>query len=221
MRRDDAHDLRHVRRLHEAVVRGDLEEAPAEILDLQPVGRRGSPGTVSVMTESRTTVSWSTWLCFQWCKRTIGTPCGFDDMNTAVPDTRCGLCASTSARNTSMGSSWLARLRPRSARPVFHVVITRKSARAMAIGNHPPLKNFMALAAKKGMSKLRKTATSGSACQRGHFHARVSTTKYTIEVIAIVPVTAIPYAAASALDSLNESTRQMHAIARAALTSGT
>ena len=37
--RDDAHDLRHVRRLHEPVVRRDLKEAVAEVLDLQPVGR--------------------------------------------------------------------------------------------------------------------------------------------------------------------------------------
>ena len=91
-----------------------------------------------------------------------------------------------------MGRSLFARLRPRSARPVFHVVMTRKSARAMAIGNQPPWKNFIALAAKNGMSKLRNTATSGSARQSGHFHARVRTTKYTIEVIAIVPVTAMP-----------------------------
>ncbi len=60
------------------------------------------------------------------------------------------------------------------------------------MGNQPPLKSLSALALKKGMSKARKSMTRGSAFQSGHFQARRSTTKYTIEVIAIVPVTAIP-----------------------------
>jgi hypothetical protein len=41
------------------------------------------------------------------------------------------------------------------------------------------------------------------------------------DVIAIVPVTAIPYAAASRLDSLNPMTSAMQAIARPQLISGT
>ena len=62
--------------------------------------------------------------------------------------------------------------------PFFQVVITRKMReRRRRSGNQPPLKNFSALAAKKGRSKLRNSRTSGSARQRGHFHVRVRTTK--------------------------------------------
>lgn len=39
-------------------------------------------------------------------------------------------------------------------------------------------------------------------------------------MIAIVPVTAMPYAAASAIDSLNEKTSAMHATINAVFTSG-
>ena len=41
------------------------------------------------------------------------------------------------------------------------------------------------------------------------------------QVIAIVPVTAMPYAAASELELLNESTRPTHDTSRSALISGT
>ena len=70
----------------------------------------------------------------------------------------------------------------------------------MTVGTQPPWKNLSVLARKNGMSRHRKSTNRGMARHIGHFHVRVATKKNTTEVMAIVPVTAMPYAAVSALD---------------------
>jgi hypothetical protein len=71
------------------------------------------------------------------------------------------------------------------------------------------------------MSKERKSARSGTARAADHFHVLRVTSKKTIDVIAIVPLTAMPYADARRDDSLKPMTRAMHATMSPQLTSGT
>ena len=67
---------------------------------------------------------------------------------------------------------------------------------------------------------IRNTARNAPARGSDHFHSSCEMKKKSIVVMAIVPVTAMPYAAASALDERKPSTRPMQPTMSALLTSG-
>ena len=71
-------------------------------------------------------------------------PFGFEAMNTAVPFTRGGFTRATSSRNMSSGRTADWNATASSCRPRFQVVMTVKRKRPIAIGNHPPSRNFAA-----------------------------------------------------------------------------
>ena len=71
------------------------------------------------------------------------------------------------------------------------------------------------------MSNERKRTSSGTARPADQFHDFRVTSKKTRDVIAIVPLTAMPYADASRADSLKPTTRPMHATISPQLRSGT
>ena len=73
-------------------------------------------------------------------------------------------------------TDWLKRMAS-SARPRFQVVISANMARPMTMGNQPPSKNLSALAAKNGMSKARKSTSSGRARLSFQPQFLISTTK--------------------------------------------
>ena len=62
-------------------------------------------------------------------------------------------------------------------------------------------------AKKNGRSNDEEEDEQRQRAESGHFHVWCITTKNTIDVIAIVPVTAMPYAAASLADSCAQITR--------------
>ena len=79
-------------------------------------------------------------------------------------------------------------------------------AAAAASGNQPPSSTFTRFAPKNEASTTRKSTVRGCAFQRGQRHrSRMTRWKRSV-VMIIVPVTAMPYAAASAKDDLKPRT---------------
>jgi hypothetical protein len=77
------------------------------------------------------------------------------------------------------------------------------------------------LAPRKPSSTTSSGTHSRNAFQRGHSHRSVSTRKKMRVVMAIVIVTAMPYAAASAVEVWKPMTRPTQATISAQFTSGT
>ena len=121
-------------------------------------------------------------------------------MNTAVPGTRSGLRRATSPRNRSSGSdpAWSAWLS--SMRPFFQVLISVNTQIAITIGTQPPYSILIMFAEKNARSITRNIAVIGRMCASDQFHRARATTPNSTDVIAIVPVTAMPYAAPSDSD---------------------
>ena len=86
------------------------------------------------------------------------------------------------------------------SRPRFQVVSTAKTARPKASGNQPPAKILSELAEKNARSISTKGRTQQSASAGFHPHWSRATTKTSTLVMSMVPVTAMPYAAARLLD---------------------
>ena len=111
-----------------------------------------------------------------------------------------------------MAWSWL--------RPRFHVLISVYTASAIAIGTQPPCSIFTTFARRNDMSMRRKNAVSPTTCGSDQFHRDLATTANRMVVTAIVPVTAMPYAALSALELRNISTSRRQPTMSALFTSG-
>ncbi len=93
----------------------------------------------------------------------------------------------------------------------FHVAIMANMMQPRAKGNHPPANNFRAFAAKNGTSMIKRTMSRTLTKRADQSQLYRATEQARIVVITIVPVTAIPYAAARLLDSLNAITTTMTA----------
>jgi hypothetical protein len=142
-------------------------------------------------------------------------------MKIAVPGTRCGGASVTSARKKSHGSELAAIRFASKTRPLFQVVITMKTAAAIASGNQPPRGILSRLADQNETSTARKNPVTSRAAGRPHRHLSRATTKNSTVVTTIVVVTATPYAAARLLEDRKPSTSPMHASISAQLTDGT
>ena len=92
------------------------------------------------------------------------------------------------------------------ARPRFQVVISVKRPMAMTSGTQPPFPIFSEFDPKNARSTARNAMPSAIARQRGHCQRVSATTMNSTEVMAIVPVTAMPYAAPRSVEFLNAST---------------
>src|SRR6266478_5095125 len=106
-------------------------------------------------------------------------------------------------------------------RPRCQVSMMMEKKPADTMGTKPPPANFRRLAANNGTSKDRKSASNASAFHGGHFQIVRVTSKKMIEVISMVPVTAIPYAAARPVELRKVTTNARQARARAQLIRGT
>ena len=76
----------------------------------------------------------------------------------------------------------------------------------MTSGTHPPLAILSALAPRKAKSITKKKAASATTRHSGQLHRVRATTANSSVVMHMVPVTAMPYAAPSALDVLKPAT---------------
>ena len=94
----------------------------------------------------------------------------------------------------------------RSSRPRFQVDISTNTPRPNASGNQPPSTIFTTFALKKPTSTSRNAPNSATHAGRLQRQIRRATTNASTVVIAIVPVTAIPYAAARLVDDPKPST---------------
>jgi hypothetical protein len=142
-------------------------------------------------------------------------------MNTAVPETRAGRVATTRARKSSIGSARAVRRAATMRRPVFHVVMSVNSSEPITSGSHPPWVIFSAFAPKNARSMNRKMPVTTAATAGCQPHRSVATTWSSAAVMTIVSVTAMPYAAASAVDEPNPMTMTIVLTMRAQLTCGT
>ena len=88
-------------------------------------------------------------------------------------------------------------------------------------GSQPPLTILVRLAAKNVSSMVRNTAAPAIVIQSGFRHTTRKSTKASSVLVANVPVTAMPYADARALELRNPSTRPITATSRNQLTAGT
>jgi hypothetical protein len=96
-----------------------------------------------------------------------------------------------------------------------------KSTSAITSGTHPPAAILTALAPKKARSIERNPAVSSTTVVMDQPHRPRATTAKRILVTTIVPVTAMPYAAASAPAERKVTTSKRHPTMSAALISGT
>src|SRR5450830_974454 len=145
-------------------------------------------------------------LCLRLCNSATGTVLTLPVMNTAVPPTRWGGCASKPSTKGSSGiPSSLTRVRS-NMRPEYQVISKKKAKPPNSNGNQPPSAILSKLAAKNEKSTIKKalmTSVTNTGC---HFHSMRVTTPASIVVMTMVVVTATPYAAARLSDFLNAST---------------
>ena len=142
-------------------------------------------------------------------------------MNTAVPETRVGGSDETAAMKSSSGNARAVMRSATSFLPVFHVVIIVKSSAPITRGSQPPCRIFTRLAPKSEISTARKISATPITAGFGHFHRSMATTDSNSVVMTIVPVTAIPYAAARALDDWKPMVMSTVQMARNQFTCGT
>ena len=100
----------------------------------------------------------------------------------------------------------------------FHVVITVNRTKPSTIGTQPPWATLATLAPKNARSTIRNRISKAKE-GRNPMRLRMTAKKRT-DVTAIVPVTAMPYAAARPDEFRKPSTSAMHASASPMLTSG-
>ncbi len=123
-----------------------------------------------------------------------------------MPITRGGGWIRMLATKVGNGSTLSPRRSTRISRPRFQVVMRTNSPIPAITGKAPPSKIFGTLAAKNRLSTRRKPSRIGSVTSNGQRHRRSITTENSSVVISMVPVTATPYAEASAPDDLKPST---------------
>jgi hypothetical protein len=91
--------------------------------------------------------------------------------------------------------------------PRYQVVMMRRTTPTTASGTQPPRWILTMFAPKNARSTARKPPASAPARHGDQRHRGRAITQTSIVVTAIVPVTATPYAAASALDDRKSTTR--------------
>src|SRR6266581_2318787 len=91
---------------------------------------------------------------------------------------------------------------------------------AITIGTQPPNAILMVFAEKSDASTAKKTTVIGTMWASDQFQRDRATTAKSREVIAIVPVTAMPYAAPIDCDDLKNRTRSRQPNPRILLISG-
>jgi hypothetical protein len=156
-----------------------------------------------------------------WCASTGGATDWSDDMKMPTPGMRTMSFEQNSAMNSSSGGVVVMSRSKRRCRPRRQIVMTTKNPAPTKIGTQPPSRNFKRFAPKNGRSNDRNSTSSGSDFHMGHFHVARVTEKKAIDVMPIVPLTAMPYAAARRDDSRNDKTSTMHATASPQLMAGT
>ena len=180
-------------------------EAVAELEDDEAVGR-DLDGTASVTIDRRTTCWCSTLLCLKWCSNTSGMPPVPDARNTAVPARAARVRRSMSSRNTRRrqragsrcASPSILAAEPPGRHDSEDADADREREPAAVPRSSPssPTKN------DRSKAKNSTSSASGRALQPVAPVAR-HTSKNRTDVMAIVPVTAMPYAAARLARLLN------------------
>jgi hypothetical protein len=89
------------------------------------------------------------------------------------------------------------------------------------IGSQPPLKTLTRLAPRNARSTTPNPTAASTICHVRHLPSRRCRTRNSTIVAVIVPVTAMPYAAASFAERSNANTRMSTAASSAQLTNGT
>src|SRR6476661_10769926 len=107
------------------------------------------------------------------------------------------------------------------SRPCSQVHIAVKITTASASGTQPPCVNFTMLAESSVPSINAKKPNTAIANGQLHFQARTASTNTSSVVTSIVPVTAMPYAAARLLDDLKLTTSATTPASWIQLTAGT
>ncbi|MNP41809.1 hypothetical protein D3C76_1355330 [compost metagenome] len=120
--------------------------------------------------------------------------------------------------NSCSGSALSSRRSISNCRPRFQVVIRTNSAAPASTGKAPPCSTLGRLAAKNSESTSRKLSISGTATSGDQRHSRSITTLISTVVQSMVPVTATPYAEASAPEDSKPITSSTTATIRAQLT---
>ena len=162
---------------------------------------------------------WRTLLCFKLFTSAGGALPRSLNKKTAVPETR--FTSSVSSRTSSIGRSPRWMRSATSMRPRRQVCIWIIRMIPTASANQPPCGILIRLAPRNPSSITNSGIQTANARNRLQFHRSVSTRKKMRVVMAIVIVTAMPYAAAKLLAVRNPRTSPIQAIIRAQLTSGT
>ncbi len=146
------------------------------------------------------TRSCSTLLCLRLCIKANGITFNARDIYTAVPGTRTGGDFSSEAIIASRELPCSCIRRSRRKRSLFHVVITMNITRPSVSGSQPPETILSRLAENSGTSMHRKPTRIIATRNLFQCQFRYATVVERSDVSTIVPVTAIPYAAARLLE---------------------
>src|SRR5262245_46784625 len=117
-----------------------------------------------------------------------------------MPDTRASQALAAVARKEERGTDLADSCVKISWRPWRHVDITMNTTSPIANGNQPPLGIFSALEENSARSTSPSGTKAAATPHHRHPQTRCATARASTVVITIVPVTAKPYAAASALE---------------------
>ena len=137
-----------------------------------------------------------------------------------MPGTIWGGLRSSMATSSSSGISWRRVLSNSSRVPRRHVYMTVMIRLAKANGTQPPSTTFSRLAARNISSIAWNGSINPAAAGRDQCQCFQITMRPIVESTSMVPVTAIPYAEASALDERNMATSSSTVINSSALTRG-
>jgi hypothetical protein len=185
---------------------------------------RSAGGTVAaseVTTDSSSTRSCTARLCRVLVMSAGGAAPDPLKRKTAVPGTRVTSMSSRSAMKSWMGTSPRRMRSAINRRPVRHVVIIVMMMSATTIGNQPPSGIFATLAPKKPRSTTSSGTDTASTRPSGQSQRLCTKAPISTVVTAIVPVTAMPYAAARALELPKLSTSEIAPIISSQLMAGT
>ena len=144
----------------------------------------------------RITRSCSTLLCFRLCSRANGITFRARDIYTAVPGTRTGGDFSSEEIIASSELPCSCIRRSRRKRSLFQVVITVNITRPRDNGSQPPETILSRFAENSGTSMHRKATSISPTNSLFQCQFLRATVAERMEVSTMVPVTAIPYAAA-------------------------
>ena len=163
--------------------------------------------------------SWHTWLCSRLRSSAVGTKPAWLTRNTAVPGTRV---ASANSSGSAVDGTARARSSCRSfARPSRQVMKPANMIAASVSGTQPPCAIFVTLPARNERSTTRNRPNTSTTRDSGHSHRVRATTAPSRVVMIIAPITDAPYAADSALDDPNATTKPTTARNMIALAAGT